>query len=299
MTFSVIIPTFKRIHLLKNAVESVLHQTFQNFELIVVNDNPNDIDAINDLFRTNSKIKIIHHQICKGGNSARNSGINESVGEFIAFLDDDDIWLPNKLEEHFMAHQKNPEAGLIFSDCLYIYNNKITNQKTSYNLPKNVVDAMSKAKFCPATSSMVSIKRACIKTCGLFDEELVSFQDWDYWYRIAHHYAFIHIRKILVHFIQHLGDRTSQNELIRKKGILQISEKWKEEIDVEIFSRSWMRIIYHKNSLNALLAGKKRTALHKSLKLLQKDVISFKSIKSFISLSLQLVFMKTKELSSR
>lgn len=192
MKFSVIIPTYNRINLLEKAIESANNQTYQDFEIILVNDNPDEKSKIDFLITKFDRIQVIHHESSKGGNAARNTGILHSQGELIAFLDDDDIWLPEKLALHLKEHEQNPAAGLVFSDCLYIYNNKnITDHVYSPKVPHNVIDAMGKASFCPATSSIVSIRRECVEKCGLFDESLVSFQDWDYWFRIAHVFQFI------------------------------------------------------------------------------------------------------------
>lgn len=131
-----------------------------------------------------------------------------------------------------------------------------------------------------------------MKACGLFDETLESFQDWDYWFRIAHHFKFYHIPKVLVHFSQHIGERISQNENKRQRGLRQICEKWGSDIDVKIFMGYFTRIIYYNTSLNALLAGEETVALKKSLKLLKRQVIGVKSIKSIFGLLFLLILKK-------
>lgn len=101
---SVIIPTFGRPGLLKRAIKSVLEQTFQDFEIIVVDDNnPGEIktqthEIIQDF--NDERLRYVPHEINKGNAVARNTGINLAKGEYVAFLDDDDIFLPQKLEEH-------------------------------------------------------------------------------------------------------------------------------------------------------------------------------------------------------
>jgi glycosyltransferase involved in cell wall biosynthesis len=291
MKFSIIIPTYNRINFLQKALESISVQTYQNYEIIVVNDNPPDKRAIDELAKKFEKITVIHHPSTRGGNAARNSGILYSTGDLIAFLDDDDTWLPEKLSKHLEAHIQQPEVGLVFSDCLYVYNSPlIANHATSSHVPADVIEAMGKAKFCPATSSIVSITRECIIKCGLFDENLASFQDWDYWFRIAHHFRFFHIPVILVYYRQHLRNRTSINEDKRKKGLSQIHHKWESEIYPKVFLKSWKRILYYNSSLNSLMAGQKFAALRKSMRLLKKDVIGKKAILSFLSLWASIFF---------
>jgi len=293
MKFSIIIPTYNRIDLLEKAIESVSNQTCKSFEIIVVNDNPEEKSRVDEMVNKFNEVKVIHHASSKGGNAARNSGILHSKGDYIAFLDDDDIWLPDKLTLHLKEHEQNLAAGLVFSNCLYVYNNKnITDGVYSPKIPSDVIKAMGNAQFCPATSSIVSIKRECVEKCGLFDENLVSFQDWDYWFRIAHLFQFRHIPVVLVHYRQHLGDRTSHNEIKRRKGLNQICEKWVGEINVKEFTNNFIRSIHFKNSKNALMAGEKYMAFKKSLQLFNKEIFGIASAKSFIKLSLQLLSQK-------
>lgn len=290
MKFSVIIPTYNRINFLENAIQSVLQQTYLNYEIIVVNDNPSDKLAIDKLVSQFSKVKVIHHNISKGGNAARNSGIAISDGDLIAFLDDDDIWLPQKLATHLKQHQDKTSVGLVYSDCRYTYNNPTINDyNSSAPLPDNIIKAMSIAEFCPATSSIVTIKRECVEKCGVFDDSLVSLQDWDYWFRIAHEFDFSYIPVVLVHFTQHPGDRTSHNEIKRRKGLSQILNKWQSEINIREFRRNLIRSIYYKNLRNALVAGKKFKAIKKSFNLLRPEVVGIKSLRNFYKMWVKII----------
>ncbi len=286
---SVVIPTFRRLELLKIAVASVLNQTFKNFEIIIVNDDPAQKSQIENEFSSYQNIRVLHHPNPRGGNAARNTGISNSEGYIIAFLDDDDIWLPDKLEHHVNQHIHSPDVGLVFSDCRYVYFNElIPDHNTTSTLPQDIIKGFSNGNFCPATTSIVSIKAECIKKCGLFDESLVSFQDWDFWFRIAHHFSFAHIPKVLVHFRQHTGERTSQNETKRLTGLNQISEKWATELSVEEFKKVFTRSMFIKNAKNALLLGKRYSAFKKSLPLISATYLNFSSLKSFIKIILQI-----------
>jgi glycosyltransferase involved in cell wall biosynthesis len=290
MKFSIIIPTYSRLELLDKALLSVSHQTYKDYEVLVVNDNPAEQQHVEDIVAKFGQTKAFHHHKSLGGNAARNSGIKHSTGGLIAFLDDDDTWLPEKLSRHYHEHQKDNNIGLVYSDCLYVYDKaSIPDVRYSAELPVNIIEAMGKGAFCPATSSIVTIKRECVDDCGLFDENLPSFQDWDYWFRIAHEFKFAHIPEVLVHFRQHLGDRTSQNENKRRNGLQQITSKWAQEIDVNQFTKTSLSSIYYKNARNALLAGKKMTAFKNSLKLFDAKVLGLRSIKGFIKLCLSIL----------
>jgi glycosyltransferase involved in cell wall biosynthesis len=291
MKFSIIIPTYNRIDLLERALESVNQQTYQNFEIIVVNDNPADRSSIDILAKKFDKLAVIHHTHPKGASAARNSGILKSSGELIAFLDDDDLWLPQKLSAHLREHQQHPIVGLVYSDCQYVYNNPLIKDRIpAIKPPLNILKAMARAEFCPPTSSIVSVKRECVEKCGLFDEELGGgFEDWDLWFRIAHVFEFSHVPKVLVHYRHHLGDRLSQNANNRRKGLEQVCNKWGNKIDTLEYTKKFTGIIYYKNSINALVAGEKLNAFRESFKLLGKKVITKNTIRNFIKINLLLI----------
>ena len=113
--FSVIIPTFNRADFLKEAVQSVLDQSFENFELIVVNDNSTDnTQEIMSLF-LDGRIMVLMNDRAKGGAGARNAGIFRAQEKWVAFLDDDDEWVPEKLEKQFNMIQKiDKNIGFIY-----------------------------------------------------------------------------------------------------------------------------------------------------------------------------------------
>jgi len=100
-TVSVIIPTYNRAHLVGRSIQSVINQTYQDFEIIVVDDGSTDNteDIIKEFQKKDKRIKHIKHNKNKGGSAARNTGIRAARGEYIAFLDSDDEWMPTKLEK--------------------------------------------------------------------------------------------------------------------------------------------------------------------------------------------------------
>jgi hypothetical protein len=126
----------------------------------------------------------------------------------------------------------------------------------------NVMQAMSLGKFCPRTTSSVTVRRECFENCGLFDGNLVSFQDWDMWYRIAHHYDFDCIDEALLIFRQHLGDRTSQLQERRLQGLNQLIAKWQFELDnVQKFQTIFLKDTYVSSIYNSILRSQTKTAL--------------------------------------
>ncbi len=120
---SVVMPVFNSALFLKDAINSVIGQTFENWELIIVDDfsTDNSVSIVQDLSKNNSRIKIIQLSKNVGAALARNIGIDVASGDFIAFLDSDDIWLPEKLEVQ-LKQLKNSGSGISFSSCYLIDN---------------------------------------------------------------------------------------------------------------------------------------------------------------------------------
>jgi glycosyltransferase involved in cell wall biosynthesis len=117
-TVSVIIPTYNRENLIGRAIYSVLKQTYQDFEIIVIDDDSTDNtrEVIKEFQRKDKRIKYIKHGKNKGGSAARNTGIREAKGKYIAFQDSDDEWLSGKLEKQIKMFKKAPlEIGVIYT----------------------------------------------------------------------------------------------------------------------------------------------------------------------------------------
>lgn len=117
---SVVMPVYNDERFVREAVESVLAQTFKNFELIIVNDGSTDSSGkiINELAAKDPRIKIIANPLPTGRGAARNAGIAAATGEFIAFNDSDDLSLPERLEKHFEFMKNNPDCGFVASNCI-------------------------------------------------------------------------------------------------------------------------------------------------------------------------------------
>ncbi len=273
MKITIIVPTFQRLTYLKQALDSICQQTYQDFDCLVVNDYPPDSEVIEDAIAklNDPRIRLINHEQSYGGNAARNTGIKASQGDIIAFLDDDDWWLPDKLQKHVEKHQQNLQAGLIFSGVTKKWENEHLPPKTfKAELPENgVQEAMSQGQFCPATTSSVTVLKECFDRCGLFDRDLVSFQDWDMWYRIAHHYDFDCIDESLLVFRQHLGDRTSGSKERRLQGLEQLVNKWQSSLsDPQKFKNFFIKNTYVASVYNSILNSQKTVSLSDFYKLL-------------------------------
>jgi len=179
--FSVIIPTYNRENFLATAVNSVLGQTFQDFELIIVDDDSTDqteqlIKALKD--KRLKYIKIDH----RGVSAARNTGIQHSRGQFISFLDSDDIFKGTKLEITYKYIQDFPNHMIFHTEELWYRNDKILNQKNIHKKPEGNVFANS-LKLCCIGMSTAVVKKTLFNQIGLFDEKFSACEDYELWLR--------------------------------------------------------------------------------------------------------------------
>lgn len=177
---SAVITTHNRKELLIKAVASVCNQTYENLEIIVVDDASTDgtgekLSEIRD-----SRIRYIYigPEESKGGNYARNTGIRNAKGEYIAFLDDDDEWMPEKIEKQYAVFQDHPEISFVACARIYEYDfQKQIPQKTSDliegDLSRIIFTTM------PYTTSAIMVKKALLTEVGMFDENLRMWQDYD------------------------------------------------------------------------------------------------------------------------
>ncbi|NJE05554.1 glycosyltransferase [Thermococcus sp. M36] len=209
-TVSVVIPTYNRANLLKRAIESVLNQGFRDFELIVVDDASSDntpevVESIED-----GRIRYIRLKKNSGGPVARNTGIKKARGKFIALLDDDDEWLPNRLNVQVKKFENlSREVGVIYGGFYYV--SQQDGRILGKRLPRyrgNVYGHLLRENF--IGSPTLLIRRKCFKRAGLFDPKLTSSQDWDMWLRIAKYYKFEYVDEIIAKYYVH-GKQISFN----------------------------------------------------------------------------------------
>lgn len=190
---SVIIPTFNRANVIGRAIESVLQQTYTEWELLIVDDGSLDnTRAIVESFQ-DDRIRYIRCEERKGANAARNIGIQNAKGEFIAFQDSDDAWRLDKLEKQMKLFAVREDLGVVYSryilhaasgECTLIpsdqYGKEQLSEKILHTLAhRNVV----------GTPTMVA-RKECFEECGSFDEAVPRFQDWELCIRLAEKYSF-------------------------------------------------------------------------------------------------------------
>lgn len=214
---SVIIPTHKRPFFLPRAISSVLAQTYQDWEMIVVDDASNDeTGAIVKSF-SDPRIQYLYHEVAKGGSAARNTGILKGQGKFLAFLDDDDEWFPHKLQCQVDLLERSPsKVGVVFAGCKKIEQSSGSVLGTHIPTMKGDLSKELLLHNSVGSTSSVLLKRECLQQVGLFDETLPSGQDYDLWIRISKAWHFTCVSEILFHYYIHEGQITNNPEAISR-----------------------------------------------------------------------------------
>jgi glycosyltransferase involved in cell wall biosynthesis len=194
-TVSVIIPTYNLASHLTEAVASVRDQHCPNLEIIVVDDGSTDDTAkVLDALAATGDLRWFH-QDNAGAAAARNRGIQEAQGEWIAFLDADDLWLSGKLAAQFEKLRQHPEAMFSYTDVrLRSESNVERDLECGTDGQSLFLRLLGGNLFATPT---VIIRRDCFEEIGLFDTELRTGEDWDMWMRLATHFAHVRVAKPL------------------------------------------------------------------------------------------------------
>jgi GT2 family glycosyltransferase len=187
---SVIIPVYNGEKTIKETINSVLSQTVFDFELIVINDGSQDrtLEVVSDI--PDPRIKIFSYPNA-GVAASRNRGLLHSCGQFIAFLDADDLWTSNKLEAQLKALQENPKAGVAYSWSNFINeSNQLLQPGRRLTWDGDVYSKILVINFLEHGSNPL-IRREALEAVGPFEESLPPADDWDMWIRLAAKYPFV------------------------------------------------------------------------------------------------------------
>lgn len=221
---SIILPAYNRETLVARAIDSVLAQTYTDFELIIVDDASTDgTRAVLERYRDDPRVTLILSDVNRGGAGARNFGLEQAGGELIAFQDSDDIWLPGKLAAQVAALDANPEAGLCYCGSLFSEGTR------SYYIPEPVFERydgdMSREILRRNTTStqVLVVRREILALAGDFDASLKRFQDWDLMIRIAQITPFVFLPEPMVVICATPGNISSfvANDAICRGAILE------------------------------------------------------------------------------
>ncbi|NHN61421.1 MULTISPECIES: glycosyltransferase family 2 protein [Halorussus] len=213
---SVVIPTYNRAHRLADAIETVADQTYDPIELVVVDDCsevPVADQLDDDYARHFDKFEVLRHDENRGGAAARNTGMREATGDYIALLDDDDRWEPEKVARHVERFRED-DVGLVTSGSKVVDDegNKIQ-QKTRFDMPRKR-SALTKTLLCRnvvGSCSAVMVDADVVEATGGFDERFPSWQDLEWYVRLSRHCRFGAVPEPLLRYTRHSGDRLTDD----------------------------------------------------------------------------------------
>jgi glycosyltransferase involved in cell wall biosynthesis len=194
---SVILPTYNRPKWLEESVRSVLGQTFQDYEIIIVNDGGEDVSQIIQGFN-DKRLIYLHHSQNLGLSAARNTGLRIARGKYIAYLDDDDIFYKDHLAILIGYLENHPENWVAYTDAVYSYLEK---QEQDYVETSREVrysndfdrERMLYENYIPVLC--IIHRKDCLERTGIFNPKLKRLEDWDLWVRMSRHYEFIHLKE--------------------------------------------------------------------------------------------------------
>jgi glycosyltransferase involved in cell wall biosynthesis len=264
---SVIIPTRNRTELLRDAIISVLEQTYQDFEIIVVDDASVDdgservVSSFGD-----HRIRYYRHNRARGGSAARNTGILNSTGDFLAFLDDDDVWLPEKLSRQMeILLASMPDVGAVYTGRMTVErtSGKVLDQHRPVKRGNMVQDLL--LENCIGGASAIVLKRKCLEQVGMFDETLPCSQDYDLWLRVASAFSIECIGEPLFKYHIHQSQITTDLEAL-DKGLQLIVTKYRAfGVSRKYFSERYLELGIKRCLTRDI--GRGRTAFMRALRL--------------------------------
>lgn len=248
LLISVVIPMYNRSKTIIECLDSICNQTYKNIEIIVVDDcsNDNSVDLVENY--NDSRVKVIKLLNNSGAQVARNKGIIESKGNWIAFNDSDDLWHPSKLELQLEELKKvnYNEYTVIHSNCICL--DLINNKSWEWKLPLtegscyiNLLKTSS-----PMFQAILTSKKALLEI-GLLDENVPSYQEWDTSIRLSKICNFIHIVQPLFTYVFHNGETISKNTLRDFVGYEYIFNKYFIEIKDSGLYKYHLIILYLKS----------------------------------------------------
>lgn len=231
---SVIIPTYNRAAYLQKALQSVKEQTYQFLEIIVIDDGSTD-DTGEMLKNYGGQLRYFYQEN-RGISGARNAGIKRARGKFIAFLDSDDYWLPDKTVQQLALFKQHPEYALVAARCASIRLDGSYRDKNRPGKSGWVLEDLFKANFIRTSAAM--IKQECFENIGLFDEELRECEEYDLWLRIAAQYPVGFINKSLAVYVDN-PDGASTDSLTGRLYRLRVLEKQylQDNIPAHLYAR--------------------------------------------------------------
>lgn len=226
---SVIIPAYNAARTVGATVDSVLAQTFTDFELIVVDDGSTDETADVVATRSDARLDLVRTEN-RGVSAARNRGLARATGAYVAFLDADDAWDPAKLERQLGALTQTPKAGLCFTSAQIVDDR---GRPTGVDMAVECADFTSalllEGNIVAGGGSSVLARTQLVRDAGGFDPALSQCADWDMWLRLSLQTKFVPIREALTLYRRALGSMSSNSALLERDTFAMLDKFYRRE----------------------------------------------------------------------
>ncbi len=275
-TVSVLIPTYNSGKFIAKAVQSVIEQTCSPYEVIVIDDG--STDETKDVLRQFGNSIKYFYQENRGPSSARNTSIKTAKGDYISFLDADDVWTPNKIEVQLDFLERHRDIGLVFSDVeefdeekIILKRSRMADQVFGHDIALQVplqeayIKLLMKNFICTST---VMVKREYFKKVGFFDESLRIVEDRDMWLRIAAYYNIGYLPLVLCKKRSH-NSNISGNQEIYTSSQIKVLEKhlrlFPDQVPSSLVNRKLSRL-YLSSGFDLLLKNRKRKSRQMALR---------------------------------
>ena len=246
---SVIIPTYNGSNTILRAINSVLNQTYSNLELIIVDDcsKDNTFEVVKSI--KDKRVRVLRHKSNKGGSAARNTGIKEAKGEYIAFLDDDDEWLSEKVEKqvkYLRSKDSSLYKGVV---CSYMILSGKKWRTVIQTKEGDLREGIFLMRLSLAAGSCLMVRKEIFNDIGMFDESYLRHQDMEFVLRFLRKYKLAVVREPLAKIYGHSGNVSGQKMLEVKSKFLKDFEKdinsFGEGITKKIYARQWLQVSKH------------------------------------------------------
>lgn len=260
-TVSIIIPTWNRADHIARSIGSVLCQSFSEWEIVVVDDGSSDgtRDIVRQLSSVEIRIRLLEHTAQQGAQAARNTGIRNSRGAWIAFLDSDDCWLPDSLERRLEVARRH-KVGVVYSDCLLDLGVNTRLRPMGISLYSGMIYDRLLIEPGPMYQSLL-VERRFLEKIGCLDESIVSHQEWDTSIRLARFFRFAFVQTPTFIYECHRNHTISKDRRLTASGFRQVLYKHEHQIYTRLGARTLARQLLRAADL-CITAHDKRMALH-------------------------------------
>jgi glycosyltransferase involved in cell wall biosynthesis len=271
---SAVIPTYNHACYVPGAVESVLAQSFDDLEVVVVDDGSTD-ETADVLRRLGERIRYIPlgH---RGLAAARNAGIRAARGRYVAFLDADDLWLPDKVSMQVACLDREPAIGLVYCEAaLFNEASPATTTPHSYwahHPSGKTLPWLLRQNVVPSPTPMV--RRELFDQVGLFDETLSACEDWDMWIRIAQRSEFAYVDRVLAKYRVHATNMSRDHERMMTNGLRVLEKAFSAPglaPEIRRLRRSIISRRYADYALHCFYAGRYEQARREAIRAITLD----------------------------